>query len=65
MVVSPGPEKREIIVTWRDTGSGKINVAWDFQATFILPKPLKVKCALKNCLYLKMVDASSNEGGGV
>ena len=57
----PGPRVRESF----DTGVPKINVTLDFQATFILPQPLKVKCALKNRLYLKMVGASSNEGGSV
>ncbi len=52
-------------VRQENTGFGKVNVAWDLQVTCILPQPLKVKCALKNRLYLKMVDASSNEGGGV
>ena len=44
---------------------GKIKVTLDFQATFILPKPVKVKCALQNRLYLEMVDAACNEDGGV
>ena len=47
------------------TGVGKINVTWDFQVTFILPRPFKVKCALKNRLYLKRVNPSSTEGGSV
>ena len=60
-------ERKQAITQSQESATGvpKINVTLDFQATVILPQTLKVKSALKDRLYLKMVDASSNESGGV